>query len=421
VSRYRPKPSSAYAKKAKRKLPARKPSKPKAAKRTASRPKPAEAKPPEPETVEIPMEARAEKPPAPIAEAPVMAPPPKPPEPEGERPKAKPKVEVAPLSEEEMEMARMVPVPEEGPIPTPYIDWDQVPPHAVVRGGVHYVDYPVRGAPRGMLPELRRLFAMNRKYGSRMPVNVLIQGPPGVGKSELVKKFAEEAGLPYWQVIGREGITSAELLGGLKMERGTTKWVEGIIPKAVRTGGILHIDEANVIDPAILMRLDELLDNKRQLNLYDETGEIIRAHPDLFIIFTVNPPTYEGVKPLPPPILNRLSKRYYLDYPDEETELRIIEQKLRSMGISEDQFRVERGAPKGSLAQEIADYHKLIRRLRENDMIEMKPSMRELVSFVQELAEGEDWNSAFWRSLGNVYTPEEKSAIDDALTYIGRK
>ena len=100
---------------------------------------------------------------------------------------------------------------------------------------------------------------------------------------QYIKAFAEDTGLPYWGVMGQEGIRAEELLGHKELvpdgQGGTRSvWIDGLIPKAVRAGGILHFDEPNVIEPAILMRLDELMDNKRQLNMEDYNGKIIKAH-----------------------------------------------------------------------------------------------------------------------------------------------
>ena len=317
-----------------------------------------------------------------------------------------------PLTPAERDKAKLVPVPDKGPIPAPYIDWDAIPPYCMVRG-VQYYDYPTPQAPKGMLYELREMFRRNRRYQDKAPVNVLILGPKGTGKSELIKKFAEDTGLPYWQVMGREGITADELLGHWELRNGQSVWVDGIIPKAVRCGGILHFDEANVLDPAILMRLDELLDNKRQLNMADLNGEIIKAHPDLFIIFTMNPPTYEGVKDLPDPIKSRLTKRYVMNYPPLTLEMEVLK---RKMGLSDRQLKILKdGTVRGSLARDIQDLMKIVSNLRKQEDLSYTPSMRETQGFVQDLLEGDDFWTAFDRNIKGIYWGEEADRIEEAL------
>jgi len=325
-----------------------------------------------------------------------------------------------PITDEDREKAKLVPVPDTGPIPTPYIDWNNIPEHCKISGIVHY-DYPVPGASKGMLPALRKLFGMSRRYQNEIPVNVLIQGPKGTGKSQLIKKFADDAGLPYWGVIGQEGIRADELLGHYELKEGTSKWVDGLIPRAIKAGGILHIDEANVIEPAILMRLDELLDNKRQLNMEDLNGEIIKSHPDLFIIFTMNPPTYEGVKPLPDPIISRLTKRFKLDYPPKQIEYKIIEAKLRAVGVKPSEFRVEKGMPKGRFAQEVVDFMKVIDGLRRDQDLMYTPSIRETIGFVQDLKEGADFHTAFDTNVKGYYWGEDETKVEEALQAVRRR
>lgn len=328
-------------------------------------------------------------------------------------PKPKPKVEDRPatLTDEERRKAMLVPVPDKGAIPAPYIDWNRIPEHCKV-SGITYIDYPTRQAPKGLLPELREMFRRSRRYQNFAPVNVLIMGPKGTGKSELIKKFAEDSGLPYWQVMGQEGIRADELLGHYELREGSSKWVDGIIPKAVRAGGILHIDEPNVIEPAILMRLDELLDNKRQLNMEDLNGEIIKAHPDLFVIFTMNPPTYEGVKDLPEPIKSRLTKRYYLDYPPQDVELTILKKKL---GLSDNEFKLGKDGASGKFAKDIMDVMKIITNLRKQQELSYTPSLRETQAFIQDLREGDNFHTAFDRNIKGIYWGEEADRIEEAL------
>jgi len=356
----------------------------------------------------------------------IIPPAPKPEQPVEPAPKPAPKPVKEPakvtttLTEADRKKAMLVPVPDKGIIPTPYIDWGDIPEHCKVTD-IAYMDYSSPTAPKGMLPELREMFKRSRRYQNTAPVNVLIQGWKGSGKSELIKAFAEDTGLPYWGVMGQEGIRAEELLGHKELvadgQGGTRSvWIDGLIPKAVRAGGILHFDEPNVIEPAILMRLDELMDNKRQLNMEDYNGEVIKAHPDLFIIFSMNPPTFEGVKPLPPPILSRLTKKYPLNYPPQEVEMAILKYK---MNLSDSEFKVPApahgGTPTGKFAKDIVEFMKVVDGLRQEQDISYTPSMRETQGFVQDLREGDDFTTAFNRNVRNLYWGDEAAKIDQAL------
>jgi len=355
-------------------------------------------------------EPKPELEPEPVQEAP-----PAPPEPPK---KTELKVEETPakvtrgLSEADRRKAMLVPVPEKGPIPTPYINWKEIPPQCIVKDMV-YLDYPTPQAPQGMLKELREMFRRNRIYQDKAPVNILIRGPKGTGKSELIRKFAEDTGLPYWHVIGEEDLTSSELIGHWELKDGKSVWVEGIIPEAVRKGGILHFDEANVISPEVLTRLDELLDSKRQLTI-KETGEIIKAHPDLFIIFTMNPPIYEGLKPLPEHIMNRLTKKYWLDYPPPEVEMKVLKEKLK---LSDAEFKLPtKDSPaSGTLAQDLMDVLKIVNNLRKQTDLSYTPSLRDVQGFVQDLKEGDDFFTAFDHNIKGAYYGEEADRIEEAL------
>jgi MoxR-like ATPase len=333
------------------------------------------------------------------------------------------------LTDADRKAARMVPVADKGPIATPYIDRNSIPEHCKIKD-ISYYDYPnERSAPKGFLPLLRECFSLNRLYQHRKPTNVLISGPPGTGKTTLVRKFAEETELPYWQVIGQDGLTAEDLLGRSHMKKqkdGTVVdvWEDGIIPQAVRRGGILHFDEVNVFPPSVMLRLDELMDAKRQLNMQDLTGEIVKAHPDLFIIFTKNPDDYNGVNKVPVQVLNR-SKQLWLPFAPENVELNILQSQLRSLGIKSSEFSVtSKGVTSGKIGSEIADFVKIVDKLRKNKELPNHPSMRQTIDFALTLRKGYDFKTAFWQVIGDGYISANEEmfspAMDQVLNDVGR-
>ena len=83
--------------------------------------------------------------PKPIEKKPEPKPAPAPQKPKPPKRKETPR----PLSPTEREKAKLVPVPDKGPIPAPYIDWDAIPPYCMVRG-VEYYDYSTPQAPKGI-------------------------------------------------------------------------------------------------------------------------------------------------------------------------------------------------------------------------------------------------------------------------------
>ena len=91
--------------------------------------------------------------------------------------------------------------------------------------------------------------------------------------------------------------------------------------KSMRHGGLLYLDELNPAEADVLLRLDEALDDRRQIILKEADGQIINAHHDWSVIATINPLSHVGTKELPPQILSRFPIRLRLEYPPEEIEL----------------------------------------------------------------------------------------------------
>ena len=165
---------------------------------------------------------------------------------------------------------------------------------------------------------------------------VLIVGPKGTGKTTLVRKFAEMIKKPLYSVNFSLRTKESHLVGATLLQNGTTKFALGIIPKSMQEGALLYLDEVNVAEPDVLIRLDEALDDRRELVL-KEAGEVVtvKARDDWFVIATINPLTHAGTKELPPQLLSRFPVRLHLDYPPPEVEKEIIRMYVNGVnGIS---------------------------------------------------------------------------------------
>src|ERR671933_1836072 len=155
---------------------------------------------------------------------------------------------------------------------------------------------------------------------------VLIIGPKGTGKTTLVRKFASHMKKDLYSVNFSLRTRESHLIGTKTLERGEVSFVEGMLVKSMRDGNMLYLDELNAAEADVLLRLDEALDDRRQLVLKEAEGQIVKAVEDWFVIATINPLSHVGTKELPPQLLSRFPVRLRLDYPPEDIELEIIKQ-----------------------------------------------------------------------------------------------
>src|SRR5215510_10253121 len=154
---------------------------------------------------------------------------------------------------------------------------------------------------------------------------VLIRGPKGTGKTSLVRKFASDNGKSLNSINFSLRTRESHLVGTKSMNQGEVTFVEGILIKSMRDGGILYLDELNAAEADVLLRLDEALDDRRQIVLKEAEGQIINANNDWSVIATINPLSHVGTKELPPQLLSRFPIRLRLEYPPEDIELEIVQ------------------------------------------------------------------------------------------------
>src|SRR5579885_755520 len=140
-------------------------------------------------------------------------------------------------------------------------------------------------------------------------------GPSGTGKTHIVYLVAELCGLPLWEInCGLQ--TSAYDLFGRYVGLGKENWVDGQIVSWCRYGGILYLDEANMMKHDVATRLNPVLDKRGHLVLTEKDKEISPRHPAGYVIISMNPYSSEfsGTKPLNAAFRRRMSVWINFDY-----------------------------------------------------------------------------------------------------------
>ena len=234
---------------------------------------------------------------------------------------------------------------------------------------------------------------------------VLIIGPKGTGKTSLVRDFAKNKNLNLQSINFSLRTRESHLVGTKTLTDGTVSFDEGILVKSMKKGDMLYLDEINSAEADVLLRLDEALDDRRQIVLKESTGEVIKAKENWFVVATINPLSHSGTKELPPQILSRFPVRIRLEYPPENIELEIIKKYVS-----------------GEHESEIIQAIKLANILRQAAAVEelfYSPSLRETIAFGKLLDKEMSSKEAANIVFGNVYTQWgniEYQKVSDIIT-----
>ena len=219
---------------------------------------------------------------------------------------------------------------------------------------------------------------------------VMIIGPKGTGKTSLVREYAMQKSKNLESINFSLRTRESHLVGTKSLIDGNVGFDEGILVKSMKEGNILYLDEINSAEADVLLRLDEALDDRRQIVLKESSGEIIKAKDTWFVIATINPLTHVGTKELPPQLLSRFPIRIRLDYPPEDIEYQIIKKYVKNPSDSD-----------------VLQGIKLANVLRQASAVEelyYSPSIRETIAYAKLLESETTPRHAAEIVFGNVYS-----------------
>jgi len=234
---------------------------------------------------------------------------------------------------------------------------------------------------------------------------VLIIGPKGTGKTSLVMEYAIQKSKKLESINFSLRTRESHLIGTKSLVEGNIGFDEGVLIKSMKEGNILYLDELNAAEADVLLRLDEALDDRRQIILKESDGQVIKADDSWFTIATINPLTHVGTKELPPQLLSRFPVRIRLDYPPEDVEYKIIKKHVKNLHETE-----------------ILQGIKLANTLRQASAVEelyYSPSIRETIAYAKLLEGGSSAKEAAKIVFGNVYSQwgnVEFQKVNDIIT-----
>ena len=221
--------------------------------------------------------------------------------------------------------------------------------------------------------------------------HVLLEGPPGTGKSTLLRAVASDRAAPFHLVEGNAELTPARLVGHFDpaqvLAQGYTPdvFVDGPLVRALREGGLLYVEEINRVPEETL---NVLITVMSEAELTVPRLGLVRAEPGFRLVAAMNPFDAVGTERISSAIYDRTC-RIAMDYQTAETEADIV---------------ALRGPSDAAWRAQVVD---LVRRTRGHGDVRIGSSVRgaiDLVAIATRLAEmrgvpADDWQAGLDAAL----------------------
>lgn len=170
------------------------------------------------------------------------------------------------------------------------------------------------------VPQKNEVRLLETAYKNKLPV--MLTGPTGSGKTRLIQYIAWKLGRPLYTVACHDDLSANDLVGRYIIKGDEVLWVDGPILMALRTGGIVYLDEIVEARKDVTVVIHPLTDHRRYLPL-EKLGKIVKA-PDEFMLVTSYNPNYQSVMKELKPSTRQRFVNIELGWPDESVEVQVV-------------------------------------------------------------------------------------------------